>query len=299
MSIFSKIYHKFKIDIAWNRLASSIARARWKPLKIMSIPETIDYILDTNCSIARYGDGELYIAGYGMGLKFQKPDELLQKRLIQVLHNDNPNLLLCISDRLNVVTKAEMRKLAEHWQKTIPQDFYAWTKHIVKDYHYGAANISRFVGLEDYESPQHYIEHIKKIWNNRNLIVVEGEKTRFGVGNDLFDNILSIKRILGPAESAFDHYDELLEESINLANQLENPLVLIALGPTATVLASDLADSGIQALDIGHLDICYEQFKLGGKVAVSGKYTNEITGGECVEDCADEDYLKQIVKRIL
>ena len=36
--------------------------------------------------------------------------------------------------------------------------------------------------------------------------------------------------------------------------------MLIALGPTATILAYDLAEKGVQALDVGHIDIEYEWF---------------------------------------
>lgn len=77
-------------------------------------------------------------------------------------------------------------------------------------------------------------------------------------------------------------------------------MVILALGPTATVLASALADCGVQALDIGHIDIEYEWFLKGTKtrVAVSGKYTNEVFKGNEVEDCKDSRYLSQIIERI-
>lgn len=39
--------------------------------------------------------------------------------------------------------------------------------------------------------------------------------------------------------------------------------MLIALGPTATVMAYDLADMGYQALDIGNVDIEAEWFLRG------------------------------------
>ena len=77
-----------------------------------------------------------------------------------------------------------------------------------------------------------------------------------------------------------------------------NPLFLIALGPTATVLASDLSLKGFQAIDIGHLDICYEQTISGTNCAVKGKYTNESENGHLVDDCNDEQYLSQIITRI-
>ena len=37
---------------------------------------------------------------------------------------------------------------------------------------------------------------MKGIWEGRDIIFIEGEKSRLGVGNDLFDNAQSIHRIL-------------------------------------------------------------------------------------------------------
>ena len=53
--------------------------------------------------------------------------------------------------------------------------------------------------------------------------------------------------------------DECLKES-------PDKLFLLSAGPTATILAYDLAQRGYQALDIGHLPNCYDQY-LGTIVA--------------------------------
>ncbi len=115
-----------------------------------------------------------------------------------------------------------------------------------------------------------------------------------GVGNDLFSNINSIQRILCPAESAFDRYDEILEEALKIP---KDKTILIALGPTASVLAYDLAKKGYHAIDIGHADISYEWFLRNGgpKTAVSNKYNNEWPDGYMVEDIHDEIYESQII----
>ena len=85
-------------------------------------------------------------------------------------------------------------------------------------------------------------------------------------------------------------------------------MVLLAFGPTATVMAWRLQCKGIQAVDIGHLDIVYEvaiHNALNGddaqtipvprKYAVPGKYTNEAIDGNLVEECNDVQYLQQVV----
>jgi len=119
------------------------------------------------------------------------------------------------------------------------------------------------------------------------------------MGNDLFASAASLSRILGPVRNAFERYDELLKQA---TRHPKNVLYLLALGPTATVLAFDLARDGYQALDIGHIDIEYEWFlrRVSDKVPIRGKYVNEARGGHRVDDrFADSDYRRQVVARIV
>ena len=76
----------------------------------------------------------------------------------------------------------------------------------------------------------------------------------------------------------------------------------MALGPTATVLAAELSQLDMQALDIGNIDIEYEWYLRGAKerIPIPGKYTNEAKNGigRIASDCRDEKYLSQIVARV-
>ena len=77
-------------------------------------------------------------------------------------------------------------------------------------------------------------------------------------------------------------------------------MILIALGPTATVLAYDLAKAGYWALDIGHLDLEYEWFLKGeGYSYIPHKYNNEMLGDTNIISIADEDYMRSIICRVL
>ena len=133
--------------------------------------------------------------------------------------------------------------------------------------------------------------------NSKILVIVEGEKTRLGVGNDLFSGAKTIKRILCPATNAFKYCDKIRTK---IESIWKGELVILALGPTATILASDLTEHGIRALDIGHLDIEYEWFlrKSDSHALIPGKYTNEAEKGNDVDECLDEWYLSQIVARV-
>ena len=44
-----------------------------------------------------------------------------------------------------------------------------------------------------------YIKKLKKIWEQKDVVIIQGETSRLGVYNDLFDNIKSIERILCPS----------------------------------------------------------------------------------------------------
>ena len=60
---------------------------------------------------------------------------------------------------------------------------------------------------------------------------------------------------------------------LSLTNK--DDLLILALGPAATVLAYELSGER-QCLDLGHIDIEYEWFRMGAttKVAIPSKYVN-------------------------
>ena len=135
---------------------------------------------------------------------------------------------------------------------------------------------------------------LKRIWDNENLLIVEGKYSRLGVGNDLFDNAKSIKRILCPNENAFDKYDQIL---CCINQNYHGELIILALGMTATVLAYDLAKDGRRALDLGHIDVEYEWFRMGAteKVAIPNKQMSEVFGGKCNTSIENKEYNAQII----
>lgn len=59
------------------------------------------------------------------------------------------------------------------------------------------------------------------------------------------------------AVNAFQEYDRILQAALKVKKSV---LFLLALGPTATILAYDLCKAGVQAIDIGRVDVEYEWF---------------------------------------
>ena len=266
---------------------------------IYSIEETIDQIISNKKSICRFGDGEFAtIAGKNIH-KFQHYDPLFAKRLEEVIRSDKDNILICIPDMYGSLKKY-------NFEGRTNIRMYLTKENRMQNYllldmgrTYGNTWITRpYAIYEDNktDAPKKRFDQLKKIWDNRKLLIIEGSKTRMGIGNDLFDNATDIIRILGPAEQAFDRYDDILNEALR---QDKDRLVLLALGATATILAYDLANAGFQALDIGHIDLEYEWMKLGeGRVDIKNKYNNESSTGYNVDDIVDPQYEKQIIARI-
>lgn len=166
-------------------------------------------------------------------------------------------------------------------------------------YRYGNAHVSRcYIRYEDKNNSSRWFNRLMRLWDGRDLVIVEGEKTRLGCGNDFLKNARTIRRILGPSENAFQKRHELLnyiKEGIE-----KDALIILALGPTATVMAYELSQSGYQALDLGHCDIEYEWYLRGvmEKIAIDGKYTNEVQGGNAVSaTIEDQLYERQIIAK--
>lgn len=273
-------------------------------LRIMNAEKTIRYIKKNRCSIARYGDGEFDLLMQVHDLGFQQKSPELAQRLADTLANKNKKLLICVPWSFNCLKYRNQKS----------KDFWIWwalndgrQKKIVKKtwsiagkrYLFGDAQITRpYIAMRNSKRADLIFPLLCELWQGRNVLIVEGRNTCFGVGNDLLKHTKSVRRVLAPAKNAFFSYNQILDAV--KTHWRDDDLVILALGPTATVLASDLTDMDIQALDIGHLDVEYEWYlqKVKERVALKGKFTNEVSGGDGVTDCTDPEYQKQIVARV-
>lgn len=268
--------------------------------KVKNVYDTIDYIINNNCSVSRIGDGEFGIILMKKDIGFQKKNEELSKRLKEVLNSKEENLLVCIPDIFNKKELKNRTKDNKKWWKVYLNQYRKqWYKYIDFNREYGATNFTRYyITRKDKSDCADYFNKVRKIWKDKDIVIIEGEKTRSGIGNDLYDNAKSIKRILAPAENAFEKYQKILEE----ADKIEkDKLILLALGPTATVLAYDLTKRGHRAIDVGHMDVEYEWFlhKATDRTNLENKYVNESNNNSVNDNFHDETYESQIIKRIL
>lgn len=266
---------------------------------ILDTKASLEKIIDEKCSVARFGDGEFNLIRGG-DLGFQQADGRLASRLKDVLNSDINRLEIGLPDVFGDLSDYEI-KAARFWKSYMGMYRGEMVRLIDKNKIYLNTNMTRFwSGYKNKGQVKKIIGLYKKIWKDRNVVFVEGELTRMGVGNDLFDGVSSVQRILCPAKNAWNKYSEILATILEL-NMNENTLFILALGPTATVLAYDLTKAGYQALDLGHLDVQYEYSlrNANGKIALEGKYVNENTAGREVSDSIiDADYQNSVIARI-
>lgn len=289
-----RIIDGLKRRYTWYVLLPAIKR-KFQEIIILDSITSINYILEHQCSVSRFGDGEFdLIEGRKEG--YQEPNERLASLLKHVLQSDLPNHMIGIPHPLKD-TSMLREQSKEFWEKYfLIRHGKSVRKYLSPHKTYLDTQLSRFyIENIDKEYSKTIFTHLRKIWDKRDIVIVEGTKTRSGVGNDLYDNANSIQRILGPATNAIDKYDEML--SAIQSNVSKDKLILLSFGPTATILAYDLAKLGYWAIDIGHLDIEYEWMKRGvqTKIVIEGKYTNESEGGDEVDNCNDAEYLSQII----
>lgn len=293
-----KIYYKFLdlkdiVTIQYNKNITSKINS---PI-VRDTDETLNKIINGKVSISRYGDGELSLMN-GQSLIFQPYSEKLANRLKDIIISNNKNHVVCIPDVFSE-TDIYTKKARDYWNKYLNLNLHKIYKIIDMNKEYYDTQVTRlYIDIENKEKVLNRFEYIKELWKGRDVIIVEGEKSRLGIGNDLFNNSKSIERIICPSKDAFSKYTEILEE---VKKQDKSKLILIALGPTATVLAYDLHLEGYQAIDIGHIDIEYEWFLQGAKekCPVQNKYIGEIDGGSYVQTINDSTYDSQIILNLV
>lgn len=284
-----------EMKLVYRYLRNIDVLTRIRKIKILNDKNTIKEIINTKKAVARFGDGELNFIFYDNNkIGFQDNSKELTKRLKEILNSKNDNVLIGLPDKF-VRLFNNTYDSKDFWLNYVILNEEKILKEIDINRTYINTNFTRF--YMDYKLKcfvKNKVKMIKKIWDNRDIVIVEGDKTKLGVGNDFFSNAKSIKRIICPNKNAFLCYDKILNECKKI---YKDKLILIALGPTATVLAYDLGVEGYQAIDVGHVDIEYEWYLLKAKekVAIDGKFVNEVNNSKEDNTLDDASYKKSII----
>lgn len=211
--------------------------------------ETVEFIAKHKASLARFGDGELGLAAFPYrNIGFQKGSPELARSLRAVLSSTNPNLLVALPGPVEDRT----------WMTMFARNWGALRSSIPSQKLWGIASVSRAGAFKFHR--QEFIDAWRRCWDDRDVTVVTGEGSRFEAIEPLFSNVRSIEFVYGPAKNAFENLPALKEKVLSS----QRDLVLLSLGPAATVLAKDLADLGIQTIDVGHINNSYSEAFEGG-----------------------------------
>lgn len=264
---------------------------------VISTDKTLDTILNSHINVVRFGDGEFNLIE-GKSITYQQASPELSKRLRNILFSNNKQLLVCVPDFFENISRYTNTS-KRFWKHDIRKREKLYKKLAATSYIFGSTQISRpYLNLKDKSAAEIYFKKLKQIWENKDILIVEGKNTRSGVGNDLFAEAKSVKRIICPPNNAYSKVDKI-EDQIQYFK--DNRLVLVMLGPTAKVVINDLADIQNRMIDIGHIDSEYEWFLRGDLVRTKlpNKHTAEFNLDQDIVFDDDPKYSREIVAEVL
>lgn len=221
--------------------------------KVWTEEDTLRHIIKNNSSICRFGDGELKLMVGERHKSFQDVDPELNSRLMEVLRSNEPNILVGIHP------VREFDSLGRVWQKFIIRIGQEVLALLDQERSYPSMGAFRVLPEDSKASFIKRVQLIKEIWQDRKVLLVVGENSRFTFEKELFNNAASVGFLYAPAKNAFKEYQDILKQIHDAASP--EHLIMPVLGPTATVLAYDLAREGFQAIDFGQMPGTFRQAK--------------------------------------
>lgn len=271
------VYFLYEKDILHNRI------------KVHTIDETIDELLSTGKSMVRFGDGEIVMIK-GVDLMLQKASPEIGEGLSKILAYPYDDLIVTIPGIFDTLSD-HRKESRQFWRDHLLFCRKTYEKYCNPDRVYYTTFVSRcYYYAKDRSNCDRWFAKIRKIWENRDVVIVEGTKTHNGVGNDLFDLAASVERIICPPSDAYGALSSILDACIGYD---KDRMFLLSVGVAAKFLAVELFRKGYRVLDIGNLDMEYEWYvrKTPGKAVIE---KHSVVGEAANREAGYEDYLRQV-----
>lgn len=262
-------------------------------IKVHTIDETIDVLLNTEKSMVRFGDGEIVMIKGG-DLMLQKASPEIAEGLAGILAYPHDDLIVTIPGIFETLSD-HRRESRQFWRDHLLFCRKTYEKYCNPDRIYYSTFVSRcYYYAADRSGCSAQFAKIRKIWENRDIVVVEGERTHNGVGNDLLDTARSIERIICPPSNAYEAIPAILDACMVYG---KDRLFLLSVGVAAKFLAVELFGQGYRVLDIGNLDMEYEWFvrRSPGKMKLK---KHDFVSEEANRAAGYTAYLEQIKVRV-
>lgn len=262
-------------------------------IQVHTIEETIEELCNTEKSMVRFGDGEITMIR-GRSLKLQKVNPEIVEGLKRILGYEYDNMIVTIPEIFGDLS-IYRKESRQFWKDHLLFSRKIYEKYCNREREYFNTSVSRFYyAFEDKQPCAVWVEGIRQIWRDKDVVVVEGARTHNGVGNDLLDTARSVERIIGPSSDAYGKIPEIQKECMKYP---KDRLFLVSLGVAAKFLTERLFLEGYRVLDIGNLDMEYEWY-LGRAKNKEAIAKHDITDVEANRLAGYEEYLDQIKVRI-
>lgn len=201
-------------------------------------------------SIARYGDGEFKLCA-GHSIKSQPHHPQLEARLREILVTG------ATSSDAHVVGIPNIRSntpKAEFWGPFMAYGRFLGSRP------YASSFITR-PDSAPWIDTDAYWTALESLWLGQDVTLVRGS-TKSLTAEDLM-GAGTVTEIVAPRHGAWAEYGALLKK-------IGRPTrALLCLGPTATVMAVDLAARGVHAIDLGHIGMFLRKRRRGEPMWVS------------------------------
>lgn len=221
---------------------------------VRSEEQTLQRVL-AGASLARYGDGEFKHCSDKANVS-QHADPALAERLRQILHESGS----CMVGIPNL-NRESMQRMDDQ-KRSFWEPFRQSAAPFLDP---GRAYASAFITRPD-SAPQintaAFWAGVTSLWRTADDITLIRGSAKGLTVEDL-EGAGTITEIICPRQHAFAEYDEIL------ARVGRPKRALICLGPTATVLAVDLAARGVHAIDLGHVALFIRKYRRGEPMTLS------------------------------
>ncbi|MBR5799787.1 MAG: DUF1792 domain-containing protein [Lachnospiraceae bacterium] len=262
-------------------------------IKVCSVDETIDELIHTGKSMVRFGDGEITMIR-GKSLKLQQVNPQIIEELKRIVGYQYDDLMVTIPNIFEDLS-VYRKESRQFWRDHLLFSRGIYEKYCNASRIYGNTSVSRFYfTLEDKSKAEGWVQKIREIWKDKDVVVVEGARTHNGVGNDLLDTARTVERIIGPSSNAHEKLDEIVAACKEYP---KDRLFLVSLGAAAKPLTEKLFLEGYRVLDIGNLDMEYEWY-LNKATSKEPVKKHSVVGIQENEAAGYHEYLKQIQKRV-
>ena len=225
---------------------SDAERRRFMTAHKLGLFETLEHVRRNRLSLARLGDGELALAlSADARIAYQQGSVALQTDLRRLLSGegyDGVPLLVAIPGLAVSYYRA-------YWAKYWPLVRPLLSESVL----YGDISVSREALFRS--NAEAGRNAWRAIWQDQPVCFVTGKGSRFEALPTFFDNTASQQTIFSLPAQAYDDLPRLFDAITTTIDR--KTIVLISLGPAATILAARLASAGYWAIDIGHISNAY------------------------------------------